>query len=98
MVVVGGGAFVIRGSLKLLQGFRGETTQICSDNAQMLGKHRLRILDLVFNSTGLAFESDLRTTYIFRPRVLLHPIIISTVLHPIIISQQVERLPVHYRK
>ena len=55
VVVGGGGSFVIRGSLKLLQGFRGETTQICSDNAQMLGKHRLRILDLVFNSTGLAF-------------------------------------------
>ena len=59
---VGGGSFVISspecGSLKFSQGFRGETTQICFDNAQMLGKRqwsRLRILDLVFNSTCLAF-------------------------------------------
>lgn len=58
----GGGAFVISspewGSLKFLQGFRGETTKICLDNAQMVGKlkwSRLRILDLVFNSTCLAF-------------------------------------------
>ena len=46
------------------------------------------------------FKSDLRTTYIiFRPRVLLHPIIVSTTSHLIIISQlnsqQVELLPVH---
>ena len=38
----GGGAFVISspewGSLKFLQGFRGETTKICLDNAQMVGK------------------------------------------------------------
>ena len=58
----GGGGFVIRspegGSLKFLQGFGGGTTKICLDNAQMVGKlkwSRLRILDLVFNSTCLAF-------------------------------------------